>query len=232
MFDPLGLAKGNCVALQFCKLGDHRTYHAVTHTFTIPYSLTSITRYRLQENDGTHEIELEVSKDREQNFHICAYELIEVRDFSAGLLSILGTETIGFMPQNQSALTNRLYHRILAEDEQLETCKYLCDEDDLEELPENLGYTRDGNGNWYMMMQRSGGKAKHFYQEPPKRCWEYEDENGQRLLIELNSATESEESNFGIYLGRKILREELHILSPRDQHITLPSREQEVSLSL
>lgn len=232
MFDPLGLVKGNGVALRLCQRGDYHTYRSVVHTFTIPWSMASITRYRLEDLEGAHQIELEVSKDREQNFHICAYELIEMRDFSAGLLSILGTETIGFIPGNQAALSNRLYHRILTEDEELETCKYLCDEEDLDDLPENLGYTRDGNGNWYMMMQRSSGRTKHFYRQPPKRCWEYEDDNGERLLIELNAASVHEASHFEIYLGRKILREELHVVSGKSEPLHHGHRERETSLAL
>ncbi len=232
MFDPLGLIKGKRVALRLCRHGQSHTYKAVDHTFTIPYSSTAITRYTLQNVDNEDQIELEVSKDRYNNFHISAYELIEMRDFSSILLSILGTETIGFMPQNQTAFTNKLYHRILSEDERLEECKYLCDEADLDDHPQNLGYTQDGNGHWYMMMQQSSGRTKHFYRQPPKRCWEYEDEKGERLLIELNAPTEKEESFFGIYQGRKIIREELRIISNHGERTAHPDARHETSLAL
>ncbi|HHD84347.1 MAG TPA: hypothetical protein ENK93_05655 [Campylobacteraceae bacterium] len=212
MYDPLGLIRDKRLMLKLCRRGESHTYKAVGHTFTTDSSSTRITRYSLQDQNGENEIELEVVKDSANNFHICTYELIEMRDFSSTLLSILGTETIGFIPQNRTALTNRLYHRLLAEDERLETCKYLCDAADLNDLPENLGYTRDGNGHWYMMMTRSGGREKRFHRRPPKLCWEYEDQKGGRLLIELNAASKKAESFFEIYLGRSIVREELQIV--------------------
>ena len=227
MFDPLGLVRENSLALRLHMEGCSCTCRCTGHLFASTPAGAMVTRYLLEEEETQEELMLEVVRDARNDFHIHAYRLIEMRDFSIDLLAILGTESIGFLPQGHTPLGDTLYSRIMSEDERLETCKYICDPAELEEDPYTLGYTRDGYGNWYMMLERSAGRLRHFGPEERRRGWEYENGEGERLLIELDCGGAGEErpGAFSIYLGRALRREQIGVISQRSHIATLTRKE-------
>ena len=223
MFDPLGLFKNRSRMLRLKMEDSDAEYRSLGCSVTGDTANAPIARYLLQACDDESTVELELAKDRANNFIIYAYRLIEEKCFCPGLYAMLGTEAIGFASDNDAHRDDTRYRRILYRDEQVESCKYLCDPQEMPEHPAALGYTKDGNGNWYMMMTRSGGRLKQFDNRTERRCWEYESPRGKRLLFEL----EEETRQLYIYRGERLQRHHIRIVTSRmPLHTQAPQREQ------
>ncbi len=215
MFDPLGLFKAQSRMLHLATKTALRRFRCVDFRSVYNYNCPVVARYILEEIDQGDRIELEVCKDRAHNFHIFAYTPVESKSFSTSLLSVLGTDSIGFMERREENVTHTIYRRILHPGEKVDIYKYYCDLEELDGDPYDLGYNLDGNGRWYMLMSRSQGMRKHFYNDEIRRCWEYEDESSSRLLIELSESTPTNEKRFYIYRGEALSRDQIHIVEEK-----------------
>ncbi len=214
MFDPLRLTRQDdlLVHLDLSEEG-YDVFRCVGYGSIYNHTYPPVARYRLQSLLDQNELELEVFKDTKQNFHIQAYICMEEKPFSVDFLSILGTDSIGFMQQRKDhEPVHTVYDRILQPDEALDHYKYICDPEELPDDPYALGYTQDGNGNWYMMITRSQGRIKQFYNGQKRRCWEYYDSDShESLLIEMIEAPSPSDRKFLIYRGIRLMREQIHI---------------------
>ena len=218
MFDPLGLLKSQSRMLHLSTDAYLRRFHCVDFRSVYNYSCPVVARYSLKEIEHGNRIELEVCKDKSHNFHIYAYRPVETKHFNTSLLAVLGTDSIGFVENRGEDVTDTtIYRRILHPEEKVDTYKYYCDEEELLESPYDLGYNRDGNGRWYMLMTRSQGIRKHFYNDEVRRCWEYENDAQIRLLIELSESAREDEKRFYIYQGEAVSRDQIHIVEEKSR---------------
>jgi hypothetical protein len=216
MFDPLGLLKSRSRMLHLSTKSHFRRFRCVDFRSVYNYSCPVVARYTLEEIEEGTTIELEVCKDRSHNFHIYAYSPVETKPFNISFLSVLGTDSIGFVENREKEEVDAtIYRRILHSDEKLDIYKYYCDEEELERSPYDLGYSRDGSGRWYMLMSRSQGVRKHFFNNETRRCWEYESDAHIRLLIELNESSKEDEKRFYIYKGEAIKRDQIQIVEEK-----------------
>ncbi len=210
MFDPLGLLKKSDLALKL-KAGFKHNLFICCDLQNHMDDYTKVARYTLKDIRDNKSIDIEISKDKNNNFHIFAYDLIETKPFSHTFSSILGVDSIGYNNLDNFN-THTLYHRINYPNEKLELYKYICDTETIPTHPSNIGYEQDGEGRWYMLIYRSNGRVKKFTPDDQRRSWEYETQNQKRLLVELNENKKIDESYFHIYNGQKLNRRELKLV--------------------
>ncbi len=210
MFDPLRVAQNRSLLLRLKLQQQTEKFRCTDHTTIDNGDKTPVARYTLQNIVTGKYIILEVFKERSRNFHIQAYRMLETYDFTATFAAMLGTPVMAFSPHEDSLSEDTIYNRILASDEKVEIVKYICDTDELPAHPRALGYHRDGNGNWYQLMEQSQGRIKRFTDKKFVRCWEYENSSRKRLLIELSE--KMQQKHFHIYEGIKITRKEINIV--------------------
>lgn len=217
MFDPLGLVKEPSLALRLNFDGHLSTYRCVDYGMVESACPCPAARYRVEEMHGENVLELEVSKDDAHNFHLFAYRLLERKACSHAMLSILGTDTIGFGADESDPESEKsIYHRILHPGEEIESYKYIYVPERDEEDPAEWGYWQDANGRWYMMTERSAGRVKRIANRRPRYCWEYENCAGERLLIELVAGDAGRRGTFYIYLGYPLSRDMIRVVqSPK-----------------
>ncbi len=210
MFDPLGLLKKENLALKLKTNLKERTF-ICQDLQTYTGDCARVARYALKDIANSDSIDIEISKDKDNSFHIFAYDLIETKPFSHTFNSILGVDSIGYNALDDFN-THTLYHRISYPNEKLELFKYICDTQTIPIHPSDIGYEQDGEGRWYMLIYRSNGRVKKFTANDQRRSWEYETQNQKRLLVELNETKKIDESYFHIYNGQKLDRRELKLV--------------------
>ena len=210
MFDPLGLAKDKKLALKL-KLNFKEHTFIYNNLQTYPGDCSKVARYTLKDTKHNKLIDIEISKDKKNSFHIYAYNLIETKPFNHKLSSILGVDSIQYQSfDDLNTLTK--YHRINYKSEKLEFFKYICDPLTLPIHPASIGYEKDGNGQWYMLIYRSKGRVKKFAPDNYRRSWEYETQNKKRLLVELEESKYIDKNRFHIYNGQQLSRKELKLI--------------------
>ncbi len=213
MFDPLRIAYDTTLLIQL-KLGPQKEIFQCTHYTRIDSDTPApVARYTLRQIKNNSTVILEVTKDKRKNFRIKAFQMVEKRPFSPKFAMLLGTEAITFTPKNHPAKPRTIYGRIPYPDEKTDIIKYICDTEELPLHPWEMGYTRDGNGNWYQLLEQSRGRLKRFTDNSAIRCWEYADDDYTRLLIEKEETAQEESKDFLIYLGKTISRAQIHLLN-------------------
>ena len=212
MFDPLKVAHNRNLLLRLTLEHKAENFECIHYTLIDNGSQTPVARYTLQHTETRDTLVLEVHKDKEHNFHIRAYRLVETQPFKPVFASMLGVDSIGFFANRENNTERIVYKRLLYPGEKVNIVKYICDTEDLPANPHEFGYTKDGMGNWYLLMEQSSGRLKRFADQSSRRCWEYENSDYTRLLIE-KEETYKKPSAFYIYLGKKIVRKQIHIIS-------------------
>ena len=211
MFDPLRIACDITLLIQL-KLEHQSELFRCIH-YTRVKDEIPIARYTLRQITNNTIVILEVTKNRRKDFRIKAFQMIEKRPFSPQFIMMLGTDSITFKPKNHPTTACNIYGRISYPDEKIDIIKYICDIEDLPLHPWEMGYTRDGNGNWYQLLEQSQGRLRHFSDNSAIRCWEYADDEYTRLLIETEETRQIGKKDFSIYLGRTIHRAQIHLLN-------------------
>jgi hypothetical protein len=212
VFDPLRIAYNKSLLLQLRLHEERENFQCLHYTLIDNGTSSPVARYTLQNISDSSIVVLEVYKDSEFNFHIEAYQMIEERPFSPRFALMLGTDVIAFKPKNHTGNERALYDRILYPGEEVNVIKYICDISELPVDPYEMGYTRDGNGNWYQILEQSQGRVKKFTDDRFVRCWEYENDEYTRLLIEREETHFQKPNNFYIYLGLTVKREQIHLI--------------------
>ncbi|MCH9813215.1 MAG: hypothetical protein K0U47_04645 [Epsilonproteobacteria bacterium] len=208
MFNPLALKQEDCIEINLSEIE--------TKTRFICQSIINFTdaqqalacRYQLTDQNNGRELWLEVKKDRAQNYQLFYYEKIEEMDSDPSFLAVVGTSTIKYQNPHVKEDKHTIYNRIPKKGEIVMPVKHLVEEEDLPESPQEYGYHKDGNHNWYFMTKRSEGTLKNFDNNLQRRSWEYKHEQ-ERLLIEMPDHKNAVETQITIYEGREIARKNL-----------------------
>lgn len=211
MFNPLALKQND-----YIQLGNSEVERKVLYICQKILNFTDAQqalacRYQLIQELNGRELWLEVKKDRAQNYQLFCYEKIEEMESDPSFLSVVGTSTIKYQNPHLKESTHTIYNRIPKKGEIVMPVKHLVEEDELPESPNEYGYYKDGNNNWYFMTKRSEGTLKNFDGKQQKRSWEYKHEQ-ERLLIEMQDKNATN-TNIIIYEGREIARKDLKKIS-------------------
>jgi hypothetical protein len=205
MFNPLALEKSNQIQLN-STIESKKELYICQKILNFTDAQGSVAcRYQLLRDDDDKEIWLEVKKDRAHNYQLFYYEKVQELEYNPSFLALVGTSTIGYHNPNDKEQTT--YNRIPKKGETIMPIKHLVSEDELPESPEEEGYNKDGNGNWYFMTKRSEGTLKNFDNNSKKRSWEYKHQHN-RLLIEMQDENNTF-TDITIYEGRELERKNL-----------------------
>ncbi len=174
------------------------------------------TRYHL--SNETDSYILDVQKDSMKNISLTCYHLIEEMDFDLNFLSLVGTSPLGYHNPKMPNIDYVLYEKETKHHEEYETIKFMVTEDELPENdPEEMGYYKDGNGNWYFMTKRTKGSLLKF-EDDYKLSWEYKQEKDERLLIEMQAFKNMQEyinqqPTIFVYEGTALRRRDIKIVT-------------------
>jgi len=211
MFDPLNLATQTKHLVQL-SIDNMDKYFICKNIENITHLHKSNTvRYHLQDMDNNQNYILELHKDKNQNFHIHYYKLLEQKPYSHVFISILGTQSIGYQLKTDKNEHFGIYNIVTNKNEKLTTYKYIADIDDLEKHPSFYGYKKDANNNWYILMQKSKGILKNFTNNQIKRSWTYQQATNT-LLIEIDEKSKQEKKYFDIFHGKALKRTEIKLI--------------------
>ncbi len=207
MFNPLALKINNHIRLSTLSESKKELYICKEILNFTDAQKSIASRYQLFRESDSKEIWLEVKKDRALNYQLFYYEKVEELASDPSFLSIIGTSAIKYQNPHLKDSTLTLYNRVPKKGEVIMPIKHLIEEDDVPENPQEYGYFKDGNNNWYFMTKRSEGTLKNFDNNLKKRSWEYKHEH-HRLLIEMQDESDSL-NEITIYTGREIERKNL-----------------------
>lgn len=201
MFNPLALETHNKIEL------DTVTYSCNNIVNFTDAQGSIACRYQLIDELNQKEIWLEVKKDRGHNYQLFSYEKVQEMEYDPSFLALVGTPSIEYHSPREKDTSQAIYNRVQKKGEIVMPVKHIILQEDLPKEPNENGYYKDGNGNWYFMTKRSEGTLKRFDNNLKKRSWEYRHEHN-RLLIEMQDENNAL-TNITIYEGYEIQRKNL-----------------------
>jgi len=222
MFDPLMLIAHSDVQVELYDGIQPERFICTKIEHLQEQDIIFLTRYQLQSVQTQRQISLDVTKDQKHDFHFMSYELVEKKSFNASFLSILGTTTLGYSDPSVDKQNHTLYQYLPHKKEKIEVVKYIADPEELGSNLQAYGYNKDANGQWYCLVSISHGNVKHFSKTQKRRSWEYEANQENRLLIEINESLSIKHRNIYIYQGFKLQRRDIHLIQAErksEQHL-------------
>ncbi|OQX73947.1 MAG: hypothetical protein B6D59_04040 [Campylobacteraceae bacterium 4484_4] len=185
-------------------------------SFENRYNIPAKRYYLKEERSGKRSL-LDIEQDLMKNFTITWYEEVEEMPFDLNFLSLVGTSPLGYHNPKYPNIDYIMYQRISDPTDETELLTFYVTEDELPERPEENGYFKDANGNWYFLTRRASGALLHF-ENRYRLCWHYRQDQDERLMIEMDAYRSMTEytkyrPSIHIYEGRVIKRRDIKLLA-------------------
>jgi len=158
---------------------------------------------------------LDVQKCYNQDIKLLCIKEEERLEYDQNFLSLVGTSPLGYNHKELQHIDFILYNIVSNPMSSFETIKYIVDKDELPSNPEEKGYLKDGNNNWYFLAKKDDGAIIKF-ENAYKRVWEYKQDEDQRLIIETKALKSEWEyikirPDISIYIGKRLHRRDIRL---------------------
>jgi hypothetical protein len=211
----LPLKKGAFIELSHVdSIEEHLFKCKETERYYNQYNYPSF-RYILESQSNFGEYILDIGKCYNKDIKILCYKKLETMEFDQNFLSLVGTSPLGYHHPDMKNIDFILYNIVKTPLSESDDLKYIVLNEELPNNPQDHGYLKDGNGNWYFLAKRDLGTLIEF-EDHFKRVWEYKQDDNERLLIEIEALKNSWEymrkkPNINVFSGKRLKRREIKL---------------------